>query len=216
MSKPHVIAIDGTFASGKGTLAKTLAKHYELAYLDTGKLYRAVAKSILDRDEDPNDERLAGKAAQALQNADLTEALADPALKSGPVGAAASKVAVHKAVRQALFNLQRNFAKKGAVLDGRDIGTVICPDADVKIYVDAKPEIRAERRHAELVGYGEDITFETVLAQLQERDARDMGRKDAPLKPAQDAHFLDSSDLGVEEAFEAAKKIIDAMLASKS
>lgn len=216
MQKPNVIAIDGTFASGKGTLAKKLAAHYNLAYLDTGKLYRAVAKAILDEGADPNNEVSATTAAQELGKSDLMAQLADPELKSGPVGAAASKVAVHKKVRAALFDLQRGFAAKGAVLDGRDIGTVICPDADVKIYVDAKPEIRAQRRHAELVGYGETLTYEDVLAQLTERDSRDMGRKDAPLKPALDSHFLDSSKLGIEDAFAMACKIIDAVMASKN
>ena len=150
----------------------------------------------------------------ALHQGSIDEALADPALKSGPVGAAASKVAVHPPVRAALLELQRNVAKSGAVLDGRDIGTVICPDADVKLYIDAKPEIRARRRHAELQSYGEDINFETVLAQLQERDARDMGRENAPLKPAADAHFLDTSELSIEDAFKAACRIIDAVMAS--
>ncbi len=214
MQKPKSIAIDGTFASGKGTLAKRLASHYGLAYLDTGKLYRAVAKCVLDAGGDPDNIDQASKAAMALHQGSIDEALADPALKSGPIGAAASKVAVHPPVRAALLELQRNVAKSGAVLDGRDIGTVICPDADVKLYIDAKPEIRARRRHAELQSYGEDINFETVLAQLQERDARDMGRENAPLKPAADAHFLDTSELSIEDAFKAACRIIDAVMAS--
>ncbi len=210
------IAIDGTFASGKGTLAKRLAAHYGLAYMDTGRLYRAVAKTVLDKGGDPNDANDATDAAIALREIDLGKTLSDPNLKSGPVGAAASKVAVYPSVRVALLDLQRDFAAKGAVLDGRDIGTVICPDADVKLYVDAKPEIRAARRHAELIGYGENISVETVLAQLNERDARDMGRKDAPLKPADDAHFLDSSELSIDAAFKAACNIIDAVMAAKS
>lgn len=213
-ARPKSIAIDGTFASGKGTLAKRLAAHYELAYLDTGKLYRAVAKRVLEAGEDPDNSDHATMAAIALSQGPVDEALLDPDLKSGPVGAAASKVAVHPSVRAALLELQRNFTKSGAVLDGRDIGTVICPDADIKLYIDAKPEIRARRRHAELQSYGEDISFETVLAQLQERDARDMGRKDAPLKPATDAHFLDTSELSIEKAFEAACRLIDAVMAS--
>jgi len=114
----------------------------------------------------------------------------------------ASKVAVHPPVRAALLAFQRDFAAKGAVLDGRDIGTVICPDAEVKLFVDADPQVRAERRHAELTGYGEDITYETVLAQLKERDARDAGRDIAPLKPAEDAHLLDTTNLSIERAFE--------------
>ncbi len=212
---PKIIAIDGTFASGKGTLAKRLAAHYGLAYMDTGKLYRATAKATLDAGGDPDIEKDASKAAKSLGKRNLDEMLSDPTLKSGPIGAAASKVAVHPAVRAALLDLQRDFADQGAVLDGRDIGTVICPDADVKLYVDAKPEIRAERRHKELLGYGEEISFETVLAQLQERDARDMGRKDAPLKPAEDAHYLDSSHLSIDEAFKGACRIIDAVMAGK-
>jgi cytidylate kinase len=215
-SRPKTIAIDGTFASGKGTLAKKLAAHYGLDYLDTGKLYRAVAKMVLDEEKDPDDPKIAEKAALALPKEKLATILSDPALKSGPVGAAASKVAVHPAVRKALFTLQRDFAEKGAVLDGRDIGTVICPDADVKLYIDAKPTIRAERRHTELLSYGEDITLEIVLAQLQERDARDMGRKDAPLKPALDAHMLDTSNLSITEAFNLACHIIDVAMKNKS
>lgn len=215
-AKPKVIAIDGTFASGKGTLAKRLAAHYGLSYLDTGKLYRATAKLVIDAKGDPDSAVDTEKAARALNEMDIDSFLSDPTLKSGGIGAAASKVAVHPVVRQALFQLQRDFAKQGAVLDGRDIGTVICPDADVKLYVDAKAEIRAARRHAELVGYGEDISFETVLAQLKERDSRDMGRKDAPLKPAEDAHFLDSSDLSVEDAFDRACQIIEAVMQRQS
>ncbi|RKQ69635.1 cytidylate kinase [Litorimonas taeanensis] len=215
-AKPKVIAIDGTFASGKGTLAKRLAAHYGLSYLDTGKLYRATAKLVIDAKGDPDSAVDAEKAARALNEMDIDSFLSDPTLKSGGIGAAASKVAVHPVVRQALFQLQRDFAKQGAVLDGRDIGTVICPDADVKLYVDAKAEIRAARRHAELVGYGEDISFKTVLAQLKERDSRDMGRKDAPLKPAEDAHFLDSSDLSVEDAFDRACQIIEAVIQRQS
>ncbi len=203
-----VIAIDGTFASGKGTLAKRLADHYSLAYLDTGKLYRAVGYAVMQADEDPGNARHAAKAAKALTGKELD----NPILKSGEVAVTASKVAVHPEVRQALFNFQRDFAKRGAVLDGRDIGTVICPDADVKFYVDAKSEIRAKRRHLELTGYGEDISFETVLAQLIERDERDKNRKEAPLKAADDAHLIETSEMGVDEVFETAKRIIDAVL----
>lgn len=213
---PRLIAIDGTFASGKGTLGKRLAAHYGLAYMDTGKLYRATAKAVLDSGGDPHDSPQAAKAAKSLSHTDLSQTLSDPILKSGAIGEAASKVAVHPAVRKALFDLQRDFAASGAVLDGRDIGTVICPDADVKLYVDAKAEIRAQRRFEELTGYGEDITFEIVLAQLKERDDRDMNRTNAPLKPADDAHFLDSSHLSIEEAFEAACKVIEAVMAAKA
>jgi len=207
-----VIAIDGTFASGKGTLGKRLAAHYGWGYLDTGKLYRAAAHAVIQAGGDVENPSHGAKAARALKAGDLS----DPILKSGPVGAAASKVAVHPDVRKALFDFQRDFAGNnplgGAVLDGRDIGTVICPDADVKLYVDARPEIRAERRHAELLGYGEDITYETVLAQLTERDTRDKNRAEAPLKAADDAHLIDTSIMGIEAVFETAVKIVEAVL----
>ena len=207
----RVIAIDGTFSSGKGTLGKKLSAHYGLPYLDTGKLYRAAAKAVLDAGGDVESASDGAKAARALN----LDALDDPILKSGPIGAAASKVSVHPEVRAALLAVQRDFAAKGGILDGRDIGTVICPDATVKLYVTASAEIRAERRHKELTGYGEDITYETVLAQLHERDNRDMNRAAAPLRPAEDAHLLDTSGLGIDAAFEAAVKICDVVMAAK-
>ena len=205
-----VIAIDGTFASGKGTLGKRVAARYGFAYLDTGKLYRATAYAMMKAGEDLTDGVLAANAAAKL----TAEALNDPALKSGDVGAAASKIAIHTEVRAALLKFQRDFAKSGAgaVLDGRDIGTVICPDADVKLYVDARPLVRAQRRYKELSGYGEDTNVETVLAQLRERDMRDKSREQAPLKAADDAHLLDTSDLDIEGAVSAAIAIIDAVL----
>lgn len=204
-----VIAIDGTFASGKGTLGKRLADHYGLPYLDTGKLYRAVGHALIKAGDDPSD---AGKAASAAKALDV-KILSDPILKSGDVAVAASKVAVHPEVRTALFQFQRDFAKSGAVLDGRDIGTVICPDADAKLYIDAAPEERARRRHLELTAYGEDISLETVLAQLTERDTRDKTRKEAPLKPADDAHLIDTTHLGIEAVFDLAVEIIDGVMA---
>jgi cytidylate kinase len=203
-----VIAIDGTFASGKGTLGKGLAAHYDLPYLDTGKLYRATAKRVLDAGGDVANPDDGERAAKALRAEDLS----DPILKSGPIGAAASKVSVHPPVRAALLAFQRDFAAKGGVLDGRDIGTVICPDADVKLYVTASAEIRAMRRHAELSGYGETHTLDDVLAQLIERDTRDSTRATAPLKPAEDAHLLDTTELGIEDALAAAIRICDAIL----
>ncbi len=212
MPASFTLAIDGTFASGKGTLAGKLAGHYRLPYLDTGKLYRAVAKQVIDNDISPDD----GAACAALAQNITPDTLNDIALKSGPVGAMASKIAVHPPVRAALLQFQRDFAAKGAVLDGRDIGTVICRDAQVKLFVTAEPEIRAERRYKELKGYGEDISFETVLAQLKERDSRDSGRDIAPLKPAEDAHLLDTSNLSIERAFEVAITLCDAILAAKS
>ena len=205
-----VIAIDGTFASGKGTLGKALAAHYGLPYLDTGKLYRATAKQVLDMGGNVENEEDAKKAAQ-----DITpEVLSDPILKSGPIGEAASKVSVHPAVRKALFSFQQDFASKGGVLDGRDIGTVICPNADVKLFVTASQEERARRRHTELTGYGETLTEADVLKQLIERDTRDSTRAVAPLKPAKDAHLLDTTDMSITEVLKAAIEICDAVLAN--
>jgi len=204
-----IIAIDGTFASGKGTLGKGLAAHYDLPYLDTGKLYRATAKRVLDAGGDVAKSEDGTAAAKQV----TAEELADPILKSGPIGAAASKVSVHPDVRAALLAFQRDFAAKGGILDGRDIGTVICPDADVKLYVTATQNERAKRRHAELTGYGEALSVEDVLAQLIERDTRDSTRAAAPLKPAEDAHMLDTTGLGITDVLQAAVEICDAVLA---
>ncbi|MBL4854172.1 MAG: (d)CMP kinase [Robiginitomaculum sp.] len=212
-----VIAIDGTFASGKGTLAKKLAAHFGYAYLDTGKLYRAVAARALEVGADLSD----GSALAKLATLITPDELESPALKSGAVGAAASKVAVHTEVRVALKNYQVQFAFAppkgfaGAVLDGRDIGTVICPDADVKIYVDAKSEVRADRRYNELLSYGEDISLAQVVADLTERDHRDTNRAEAPLKPAQNAHLLDTTNLSIDAAFEQARHLIEIILLPK-
>lgn len=204
----NVIAIDGTFASGKGTLGKGLAAHYGLPYLDTGKLYRATAKRILDGGGDVTSSADGARAAKSIK----PDELSDPILKSGPIGAAASKVSVHPDVRAALFDFQRDFAARGGVLDGRDIGTVICPDADVKLYVTASPQERAKRRHAELTGYGEQISVEDVLEQLIERDTRDSTRATAPLKPAVDAHMIDTTGMSISEVLNAAIAICDAVL----
>ena len=205
-----VIAIDGTFASGKGTLAKALAEHYGYHYLDTGKLYRAAARDMLLAGEDPNDAGVAARFAKAID----AQSLQDPGLKQSEVAAAASQLAVHKPVRAALLTFQRDFAEQlpGAVLDGRDIGTVICPDAAVKLYIDAAPDERARRRHKELRGYGEKLSLETVKAQLAERDARDAGRTEAPLKPAHDSHLIDTTDLSIEAVMTMARTIVDAAL----
>lgn len=205
----NVIAIDGTFASGKGSLAKRLAQHYGYHYLDTGTLYRAAGRDVLASGGDPNNEAQAAQAATSIDPATLD----DPFLKNSEVAAAASKLAVHKQVRAALLQFQRDFAAKapGAVLDGRDIGTVICPDARVKLYIDAAPAERARRRHLELSGYGEEISYATVAAQLAERDARDAGRAEAPLKPAQDSHLIDTTDLTLDEVFARAAAIIEAV-----
>ena len=204
------IAIDGTFASGKGTLGKGLAAHYGLPYLDTGKLYRATAKRVLDLGGDLEKPEDAARAAKLISAKELS----DPILKSGPIGAAASKVSVHPEVRTALFDFQRDFAAAGGILDGRDIGTVICPDADVILYVTATPQERAKRRHTELTGYGESLSVEEVLAQLIERDTRDSTRAAAPLKPAEDAHMLDTTGMSIAEVLAAAIEICDAVLNS--
>ena len=205
-----VIAIDGTFASGKGTLAKALAAHYGYHYLDTGKLYRAAARDLLLAGEDPTDAVVATRFAKAIE----PKSLNDPGLKQSQVAAAASKLAVHKTVREALLDFQREFAAQapGAVLDGRDIGTVICPHADVKLYIDAAPAERARRRHAELEGYGENISLATVAAQLAERDARDAGRTQAPLKPAVDSHLIETTDMSVQQVMDMAVQIVDGIL----
>lgn len=202
-----IIAIDGPAASGKGTLGKRVAAHYGYRHLDTGLIYRAVAKAMLDAGDDLDDEMRAREAAEAL---DLS-AFSDPDLKSQRVGEAASIVSAIPAVRAALLAFQKNFAAAppGAVLDGRDIGTVVCPDADVKIFVEASAEERARRRMLELRGRGEKADHAQVLADILKRDERDKNRAAAPLKPAADAHLLDTTSLDVEGALAAALKIIE-------
>lgn len=202
-----IIAIDGTLASGKGTLARGLADDFKLPHLDTGLLYRGVAKLCLERGIDPEDPEACGETAK-----DLDPGHMDPtALRTAEVGQMASKIAVHPAVREALYQLQRDFAFQpgGAVLDGRDIGTVVCPEAHVKFWVDADIRVRAERRTSELVAKGEDMTVERMLAQLEERDRRDRERATAPMKPAEDAHLLDTSELSIDAAREKARQIAD-------
>jgi cytidylate kinase len=208
-----IIAIDGPAASGKGTLGKRLAAHYGLRHLDTGLLYRAVAKSVLDAGCRPDDVAAAVSAAKALDPAQFDEA----ALKTPAVGEAASLVSAIPAVRTALLAFQRGFAGKtpGAVLDGRDIGTVICPDADVKIYVTATPEVRAHRRAAEYRSQGRQITDEAVLADIHKRDERDQNRAAAPLRQAPDAHLLDTTHLAIDAAIRAAIDIVEATRAGR-
>ncbi|HEX5005807.1 MAG TPA: (d)CMP kinase [Hyphomonadaceae bacterium] len=203
-----IIAIDGTTSSGKGTLAKRLAKHYGLPHLDTGLLYRAVAKAALTKGIDFSDERACVLLAEHIDLAEFDER----ELRGAGVGAAASVVASLGAVRKALFDKQRTFAMQdgGAVLDGRDIGTVIAPEADVKLWVDASVEERARRRFLELSGLGEEVTPEGVLEQLKERDARDSSRKDAPMKPADDAMWIDTTYLDVEAMVERALQVVEA------
>lgn len=201
-----VIAVDGPAAAGKGTLSRRLADHFGLAHLDTGRLYRAVAARLLAMGGDPDDPEAATAAARALTAGDL----ARNDLRSEAVGNAASLVAAVEGVRQALLDYQRAFAanppegKKGAVLDGRDVGTVVLPDAPVKLFVTASTEARAERRFRELRQSGTDAIREVILKEMQERDRRDKGRSFAPLKAAPDAFLLDTTSLDADAAFEAA------------
>lgn len=202
-----IIAIDGPAASGKGTIAKRVADHFGLPVLDTGLLYRAVARDTAARGRSLDDAEAAAAAARSLD----PNTLDDPALRGAKAGEAASMVGRIPSVRAALLQFQRDFARQpgGAVLDGRDIGTVVCPDADVKIYVTATPEIRARRRFTELQGRGEPVTYPHVLEDIIERDRRDASRADSPMKPAPDATLLDTTDMGIEEAFTAALAVIE-------
>ncbi|MDI4657254.1 (d)CMP kinase [Xanthobacter autotrophicus] len=202
-----VIAIDGPAASGKGTLARRLAAHYDLPHLDTGLLYRAVGAIVLAQGR-LEDEAASVEAARALDVATL-----DPeALRTAELGEAASVVAARGGVRAALLDLQHRFAAQpgGAVLDGRDIGTVICPQAQAKLFVTATPEVRAQRRHRELIGRGEDVAYDTILADIRKRDERDSARAAAPLLQADDAVLLDTSALDIAQAFAAALAIVEA------
>jgi cytidylate kinase len=208
-----IIAIDGPAASGKGTIARQIAAVYGLHHLDTGLLYRAVAKAMLDAGHPLDDEQLATEAAVMLDPTKFD----DNALKLQPITDAASVVAAIPQVRQALMNYQREFATRppGAVLDGRDIGTVIAPGADVKLFVVATPEVRASRRTRELRARGETAEEADVLADLLRRDERDSRRTAAPLKAAPDAHLLDTTHLGIDAAFRAAVAIIEAVRAGR-
>jgi cytidylate kinase len=208
-----IIAIDGPAASGKGTLGKRLAAHYGLRHLDTGLIYRAVAKALIDAGQNPNDITTAAAAAKVLDPSRLDEI----ELKAHSIGEVASIVSAIPDVRAALVKLQRDFAAKppGAVLDGRDIGTVICPDADVKIYVTAAPEVRARRRAAEYRAQGRNINEAAVLADIHKRDERDQNRSAAPLKRASDAHLLDTTHLDIDAAIRAAIDIVEATRAGR-
>lgn len=211
MSATIVIAIDGPAASGKGTLARKLARHYGYAYLDTGSLYRAVGQAVLAAGGDPNNDETALAAARALDIGRIDE----KAIRTREAGEAASVVAAKPVVRAAILDFQRNFASSppggedGAVLDGRDIGTVVCPDAPVKLFVTASPEIRAHRRWLELNNSGSKASEAQILEDVRERDRRDAERAASPMKPAADAYLLDTSDLSIEAAFDAAVAIID-------
>ncbi|GEP10909.1 (d)CMP kinase [Methylobacterium gnaphalii] len=204
---PLLIAIDGPAASGKGTLARRLALHYGLPHLDTGLLYRAVALQMLDAGIDLGDRAEAGRVASNL----VADQLADPRLRERAMGEAASRVSGIPEVRAALLSWQRRFAagEAGAVLDGRDIGTVICPDARVKLFVTASPEERARRRHSELAGRGEETTLAAILADIRARDERDSSRSAAPLRAAEDAVRIDTTELDADEAFAVARDVVE-------
>ena len=212
MVRPITIAIDGPAASGKGTLARRLADYYHLAYLDTGLTYRAVAHALLTRGWPLDDE---AKAVEAAQLVDLS-ALDREVLSAHAVADGASRVAVYPAVRRTLVEKQREFARhaEGSVLDGRDIGTVVCPDAEVKLYVTASAEVRAGRRLRDIEGRGGKADFADILADIKRRDERDMGRGDSPLRQAPDAHLLDTTEMSIEAAFLAAKAIVEKAMAA--
>jgi len=208
-----IIAVDGPAASGKGTIARALAKHYKLPHLDTGLLYRAVAANVRRLELDPEVE---ADAVAACDFDDLI--LADPVLREDEMGKLASVVSAHPLVRAALLQRQKRFAQQpgGAILDGRDIGTVIAPDADAKLFVKATPQIRARRRHEELKTRGSTLSFDKVLADIRARDLRDTGRDIAPLVPAHDAALLDTSFLSIEAAVKRAIELVERQLKLKA
>ena len=206
-----IIAVDGPAASGKGTIARALARHYGLPHLDTGLLYRAVAMTVQRLELD------GAKEADAVAACDFDDSLlADPGLRSDEIGQLASVVSAHPLVRASLLQRQKRFANQpgGAVLDGRDIGTVIAPDADAKLFVKATPQIRARRRHTELHAHGATISFDKVLADIRARDARDSGRSTAPLVLAPDSALLDTSFLTIEESVRRAIELVEARRAA--
>lgn len=209
MNNPFVIAIDGPAASGKGSLAKRLAKELNFDFLDTGALYRRIALFIIEQGIEPQNTDQVIQAAQEFSK-QLSEPYDDAALRRDNVGNTASHIAQLPEIRQILLDFQRDFAKNaknGAVLDGRDIATVICPDADLKLFITASTEKRAQRRHKELQLRGLDATYEAVLAEMQERDNRDSVRLDDHMKPDIDNHLIDTSDMGPDEVFQKALDI---------
>ena len=207
-----IIAVDGPAASGKGTVAKALARHYKLPHLDTGLLYRAVAMTVQRMELDPARE---ADAVAACGFDDII--LADPGLRTAEIGQLASVVSAHPLVRAALLQRQKRFAHQegGAILDGRDIGTVIAPDADAKLFVKATPQIRAKRRHAELHTHGSTLSFDKVLADIRARDARDSGREAAPLVMAPDAALLDTSFLSIDASVQKAIALVEERVGGK-
>jgi len=209
MTRSLIIAVDGPAASGKGTIAARLAREYGLAHLDTGLLYRAVGMGLLDAGLSLDDEAAAEEVARALDASHLTDA---ERLTSGEAGEAASRIAGYTGVRAALLAFQKAFAAQagGAVLDGRDIGTVITPEAPAKLFVTATPEVRATRRWKQLTARGTQIAFEDMLADIVRRDERDAGRGAAPMIQAEDAILLDTTGMGIEAAFDAARRIVEA------
>ncbi|MBV9523016.1 MAG: (d)CMP kinase [Alphaproteobacteria bacterium] len=212
-----IIAVDGPAASGKGTLGRRLAGHFGFAFLDTGLLYRATALHLAEMGGDADDAAVAAQAAERVRG----DELGDERLRSEAIGRLASAVAAVPSVRAALLGFQRQFAarppggKAGAVLDGRDIGTVICPDADAKIFITASIEVRARRRLKELRDRGAEVIYQSVLQDMHDRDARDSQRQAAPLRPAGDALVLDTTDLDADAAFAAARDFVAGKLAAK-
>jgi len=204
--KPFVIAIDGPAASGKGTVARRLASDLGYRHLDTGLTYRAVAYALMQKGLPLDNELVAAKEALGLDLSKLDRAT----LSDHNIGEAASKVAVMSTVRSALVQAQRNFAAipPGNVLDGRDIGTIVCADADVKFFITASPQVRARRRHDEITGLGKMVEIDEILRDIQKRDERDMKRHDSPLKPAADAHLIDTSNMDIETAFQTVLAIV--------
>ena len=203
-----VIAVDGPAASGKGTVASGLARHYHLPHLDSGLLYRAVGQAVLAAGGDLDDAAAATACARHLDPHDLE----DPALRTRAAGEAASRVAVHAGVRQALLDFQHAFAAQGpgSVIDGRDIGSVIAPDAPCKLFVTASPEVRAQRRWRQLVSQGETVSLDDILADIRVRDERDSARSASPLVQAADAVLLDTSEMTIDQAADAARRIVEA------
>lgn len=208
MTQPFVITVDGPAASGKGTIAQGLGKLYGLPVLDSGLLYRAVGVLLQRQGGDFDDAAAAEAVAQSLTAAMLD----DPAFRTRAAGEAASRVAIHGPVRAALLKMQRVFcsAPGGSVLDGRDMGTVICPEAPAKLYVTAAPEVRAHRRWKQLEGQGEAVAYEDVLDDIRRRDARDAGRDASPMRPAPDAILLDTSEMTIDSAADAARRMVEA------